>query len=83
MLPVNIGNDSNGGRQLQKRPVTFVCLRNQNIPVTQTGIGTDTGQFASDNHGRIEAPFGQNRRHHRRGGSFSMTAGNRNGKFHF
>ena len=82
MLPIDVGNDSQAGIQLQKRTIAFIRLSNDDLTITDLGIAADTGQLSTNDHGGIESTISQDRGHHGCRRCFAMTPGNGNGKFH-
>ena len=57
--------------------LTFLIgFRDDKISLSQHCIGTDTFQFAADDHSRIQASLGQYRGYDRRRGGLAVRAGN-------
>ena len=79
MLAVDICHHRQNRRQFEERTVAFVRFHHQNRALPNARIRTLHRRHASAHHNRrIEIRRIQNRRHHRRGGSFPMAASNGN-----
>ena len=78
---INVGNDRDGGRELQKRAVRLVGFCNHVLGLTQACPGPQLRQLAPDDCGWVKPCFAQHRRAQRSRGGLAMRARNRNAHF--
>ena len=81
MLAVDVGDDRDDRRQLQKRPVAFVAFDHQVIAFSQARVGAVDPHAAADQDGRVQICVDQNRRDHRSSGGLAVAAGDGDPEF--
>ena len=81
MLGIDIGDDGDIGRQLEKGAVGFVGLDHHPVAGAEPGIGAIGVDDAAIDHGRIETAGVEQRRHHRGGRGLAMRAGDGDAAF--
>ena len=75
MLGVDIGDDGDVGRQLQKRAVALVGLDHHPVAGAEPRIGAISVDDAAVDHGRVESGGVEQRRHQRGGRRLAVRAG--------
>ena len=81
MLGIDIGDDGDVGRQLEKGAVGFVGLDHHPVAGAEPRIGAVGVDDAAIDHGRIEAAGVEQRRHHRGGRGLAVGAGDGDAAF--
>ena len=81
MLPIDIRDHRNGGRQSKERPVTFISLGNEQVTSPQPGVGPHGIHLPPHHKRRIEAGMRQHRRDNGRRRGFPVSPGNRHAEF--
>ena len=76
------GYDGDRGRQTQKRAVTFIRLRYQELTLSHLCVATDVFQPSADDYGRVQLSSSQNRCYQGGGCGFAMSPGDGDAVFH-
>ena len=75
VLGVDVGDDGDGGREVQERAVGLVGLGDQQVAGAARGVGAERVELAADDDGGIEAGLAQHRGDQRGGGGLAVRAG--------
>ena len=75
VLAVDVGDDCEDRPEFQEGAVALVGLGHEVLGLAQAGIGTHGIDAAANDDRGIEAPGGQDKRHHRGGRGLAMHAG--------
>ena len=75
VLAIEIGDDGEDGRELEKGAVALVGLGNQILRGAETGVRAERVDAAADDDGGIEAAGREHAGHHRGGGGLAVHAG--------
>src|SRR6266576_1367801 len=72
MLAVNVGDDGENWRKLQKGAIAFVGFGDEVLRLPQAGVGAHGVDSSADHDGRVEAAGGENSCNHGGGRGFAM-----------
>ena len=78
---VNIGDDRNRDRQVQKRGIRLIGFSHDVIAFTQTCVHTRAVEFAANHESWIQSALAHHARHQRCRGGFAMRARDANPAF--
>ena len=81
VIGVDVGHDRNHRRQEEEGRIRLVGLGDQEIALTEAGIGAGGIEAAADDEGRIDTAFGEDAGHQAGGGRLAVRAGDGDAAF--
>src|SRR5215467_4111616 len=74
MFTVKIRHGHDGRRKTQERAITFIRFRDKELSPSQPGMASQSINFSSDDHRRIQTTLSQHIGYHRCGGGLAMSS---------